>query len=196
VVAGEDDPAGALGARLRLALHHVALTTERLLLRRQTLDDLDALHAVLGDAQTMSFYPRPFTRQEVAERWIERNLRHYEERGYGMWALVLKGSDEVIGQCGPWPQTVEGRNEIELGWHVNRRLWRRGYASEAAAAARDHAFGPLGIARLISLVRPENVASAGVARKIGMTVDRQITYAGLPHFVFSVAREQSASARG
>jgi ribosomal-protein-alanine N-acetyltransferase len=189
VVAGEDDAAGALGARRRLALHRSkVLSTERLLLREQTLADLDALTEILGDAVTMSFYPRPYTRAEVAERWIGRNLRHYAERGYGLWALVLEGSGELIGQCGLWPQSVEGRDEIELAWHVNRRFWRRGFASEAAMAARDHAFGPLGITRLISLVRPENVASAGVARKIGMTPEKQITYANLPHLVFSIAR--------
>ncbi|MFN2488201.1 MAG: GNAT family N-acetyltransferase [Actinomycetota bacterium] len=155
------------------------------MLREQTPQDVDDLAAILSDAATMRFYPKPFTRAQV-ERWIERNLRHYSERGYGLWALILKDGGDLVGQCGLWPQHVEGRDEVELAWHVNRRLWRRGYASEAALAARDHAFGALGLSRLISLIRPENLPSAGVARKVGMTPERDIIWAQRPHTMFSI----------
>ncbi len=156
--------------------------TERLVLREQTMGDLDELAAILGDAQTMSFYPRPYTRAE-ASYWIQRNMERYG-RGVGLWAMVLREDGRFIGQCGLSPQEVEGVSEIEVGWHVNRSLWRRGYASEAAASCRNHAFGKLGVTRLVSLIRPENVASARVARKIGMKAGRRILRGDMVHIVY------------
>ena len=163
------------------------LETERLLLREQTLDDLDDLAEILCDPETMAFYPRPYTRSE-ARGWIERHLRLYGERGFGLWAVVCKTSGDFVGQCGLVPQSVDGQEEIEIGWHVKRRLWRRGYASEAAAACRDHGFTALGFERLVSLVSVDNSPSAGVARKIGMTPWKEIERAGTPHIVFSLTR--------
>ena len=161
------------------------LETERLVLREETLEDLDDLAAILCDPQTMAYYPRPFTRAE-ARGWIERQIRLYDERGFGLWALARKESGEFVGQCGLTPQQVDGEEEIEIGWHVTRRLWRQGYASEAAVACRDYGLSDLGLGRLISLVSVANVPSAGVARKIGMTPWKETVRAGLPHVVYAI----------
>ncbi len=162
------------------------LETERLIVREQTLDDLDDLAAILCDPETMAYYPRAYTRRE-ARGWIERQIRLYEERGFGLWALVAKHGGEFVGQCGLTPQQVDGKEEIEIGWHVMRPLWRRGYASEAAAACRDYGLSTLGLGRLISLVSVANQPSAGVARKIGMTPWKDIVRAGMPHTVFAIS---------
>ncbi|CAN5675674.1 GNAT family N-acetyltransferase [soil metagenome] len=155
------------------------------MLREQTLADLDDLAEILCDPETMAFYPRAFTRTE-AQGWIERQMRLYEERGLGLWALISKESGDFVGQSGLTPQQVDGREEIEIGWHVKRRLWRRGYASEAAAACRDHGLATVGLKRLISLVSVYNEPSAGVARKIGMTPWKDTVRAGIPHIVFAI----------
>jgi RimJ/RimL family protein N-acetyltransferase len=168
------------------------LETERLILREQTLEDLDDLVEILCDPKTMAFYPRPFTRIE-AQGWIERQMRLYEERGFGLWALIDRKSGDFVGQCGLTPQQVDGHGEIEIGWHVKRRLWRRGYASEAAAACLDHGFSALRLERLISLVSVANRPSAGVARKIGMTPWKDTVRAGIPHIVFAMARHAGPS---
>src|ERR1700682_4015426 len=132
------------------------LETERLLLREFVSEDLDALAVVLSDAATMRYYPAPLDRAGVAA-WIERNRRRYLEAGHGLWAMVLKSSGEVVGDCGLTRQRVDGVDEIELGYHVRRDLWGRGYAPEAARACRDYGFVRLGAERLISLIRPENL---------------------------------------
>ena len=154
--------------------------TERLLIREQTLDDLDGLAAVLCDPITMSFYPKPFSRDD-AEGWIRRNIESYEGRGFGLWALVLKETGEFIGQCGLMPRAVEGKEEIEAGWHVNRAHWRRGYASEAGAESLKLATERFDLERIVSIILPENEPSAGVARKIGMNIERRVVYKGLTH---------------
>jgi ribosomal-protein-alanine N-acetyltransferase len=161
------------------------LETERLRLRPLDPGDADALAAVLSDPTTMHWYPHPFSREEV-ESWIGRNRTHWDERRLGLWGLELKETGELVGDCGPVPQRVEGVDEIELGWHVRRDLWGQGLAPEAGAACRDLCLGERGITRLISLVRPENTQSGRVAEKIGMTVEFETMWANLRHFVYSL----------
>jgi [ribosomal protein S5]-alanine N-acetyltransferase len=155
-------------------------TTPRLILREQTLEDTDALAAVICDRKTMSFYPNAFTRDD-ARGWIERNMSSYDERGFGLWAMDLTTTGEFIGQCGLTLQMVEGEPHVEAGWHVHRSHWRKGYASEAGSAALDVAFHRLGLERVISLILKENVPSAGVARKLGMRIEREVVYKDLLH---------------
>ena len=128
----------------------------------------------------MSFYPRPFSYDD-ARAWIERNMKSYDANGFGLWAMDLRSTGEFIGQCGLTVQIVEGEPHVEAGWHVNRTYWRRGYASEAGGAALDVAWDRLGLDRVISLILKENVPSAGVARKLGMTIEREVVYKDLLH---------------
>lgn len=164
------------------------LETERFGLRPYTVDDLDDLATVLCDAETMRYYPRTYTREE-ALGWITDNIRRYREDGYGLWVIVAKETGEFLGNCGPAIRIVEGREEVELGWHVKRSHWGRGIAPEAAAACRDHAFGTLGLERVISLIRPQNLPSRRVAEKIGMGVEREVDWHGLPHLVYAIHRD-------
>ena len=159
------------------------LETERLLLREFVPEDMDALAAVLSDPETMRYYPAALDRAGVAA-WIERNRRRYADDGHGLWAMVLKSSGEVIGDCGLTRQTVDEVDEIEIGYHVRRDLWGRGYAPEAARACRDYGFSRLGAERLISLIRPENIPSRRVAEKIGLSLWKEVVWRDLPHCVY------------
>jgi ribosomal-protein-alanine N-acetyltransferase len=165
------------------------LETEQVRLRLYTTDDLDDLAGIVGDAVTMRYYPRPFSREE-ASNWIERNLRRYTEDGHGLWAMVSKGSDEFVGNCGLVKQWVDGREEIEVGWLVARRRWNQGFATDAAIACRDYGFGVLGLDRLISMIRPENVPSRRVAEKIGMSVEKELVWGNgeFLHLVYAVSK--------
>lgn len=160
------------------------LETERLRLREFTLDDADALLAVLGDPVTMQYYPAPFDRAEV-ESWIQRNLARYADSGFGLWAMLPKHSDELIGDCGCYVREVEGNFEFEMGWHVRRDLWGRGYATEAAQRCMEYAFSSLAAERVIALVRPENLSSCRVAEKIGMKCERVIFWRGYDHRIYA-----------
>jgi RimJ/RimL family protein N-acetyltransferase len=165
------------------------IETDRLLLRELTMDDVGVLHGILGDPETMRFYPAPKSRQETVG-WIEWNLRNYTELGFGLWALILKETGEFIGDCGLTVQPVDDDRYVEVGYHVRRDLWRRGLATEAAAASRDFAFDVVGVDRLIALVRLGNEPSAGVARKIGMEPWMRTVRVGLDHVVWSMTRDR------
>jgi RimJ/RimL family protein N-acetyltransferase len=143
------------------------LQTERLKLREFEPDDLDELAAMVGDEEQMTFYPRPRTRAE-ASAWIARNRALYKAHGFGFWYLESRATSGFVGYCGIRPMTLEGASEIEIGWHVRKTAWNQGIGTEAAAAARDLAFGRFGLSRLIAVVHADHVASRRVAEKIGM----------------------------
>lgn len=147
----------------------IALKTKRLLLRPLEAQDAADLTAVFGDPEVMRFGDGPQTEDWVRE-WIAWVSRGYGERGYGPLAVVLKGSGGLIGYCGLFYfEDINGRPEVELGYRLARKAWGKGFATEAAAAVRDHAFETLGLDRLISLIDPANHASIAVAKKLGMT---------------------------
>ena len=177
----------AAGEGARATRDMQILETGRLLLREFVPEDADALAAVISDPVTMRFYPEPRDRAGV-ESWIERNRQRYRDDGHGLWAMVLKSSGEVVGDCGLTRQTVDGVDEIEIGYHLRRDLWGRGLAPEAAAACRDYGFERLGAERLISLIRPENLPSRRVAEKTGLSLWKEVIWRELPHCVYVIRR--------
>src|SRR5271157_4212938 len=166
------------------------LETARLLLREFIPEDAEAMVRVLSDPETMRYYPAPYDRSGV-EQWIERNRLRYRNDGVSLWAMVLKSTDEVIGDCGVILQEVEGERLYEIGYHLRRDFWGQGLATEAAMACRDWAFANLKTERMISLIRPENLPSRRVAERNGMTVWKEVNWRGLPHYVYSIERAQS-----
>jgi RimJ/RimL family protein N-acetyltransferase len=166
----------------------IVLETGRLVLREMCLNDLDFVATMLADPEVMRYYPRCLARDE-AEAWVRRQLDRYARHGHGLWLVLDRTTAEPVGQVGLIMQQVDGVEETEAGYLIHRPFWRRGLATEAAAAARDHAFGRLHRPRVISLIRPENVPSQGVARKLGMRPDKQTTFKGLPTTVFALARD-------
>jgi RimJ/RimL family protein N-acetyltransferase len=162
------------------------LETHRLWLREMVRDDLEPLLAVLGDAETMRYYPAPFGPGEVTN-WIEWNLENYTQHGYGLWALVSKETGEVIGDAGLTWQRVgySPDRELEAGWHVRRDLWNRGLATEAAVSVRDFARDVLRQPRLISIIDRHNLASQAVAHKIGMALEREDALDGAERLIFA-----------
>ena len=114
--------------------------------------------------------------------WIDWNRRNYVEFGFGLWIIETPGG-EFVGDCGLTLQDVEGTWMVEAGWHVAAPLRRQGYAAEAAAAVRVAAHES-GIEHLVAIIRPENAASRAVARKIGLTFEREIHKNGAPALLY------------
>ena len=168
------------------------LETPRLLLRQFEPADADALAQVLTDPETMRYYPAPLDRAGV-EQWIARNRVRYVSDHYGLWAMVLRETGELVGDCGLIRQEVDGTVEVEIGYHVRRNLWGRGLAPEAAAGCRDYGFERLRAKRLISLIRPENLPSRRVAEKIGLSLWKMVDWRGLLHCVYVIRRESCPS---
>lgn len=148
----------------------VPAPTRRLSFSEMTPDDIDDIAALLGDPLVMRYYPSPKDREE-ARAWIDWNQRLYREEGFGLWRVTLRATGEFVGDCGLTPQTIEGVTDIEIGYHVCLHLQGHGYATEAAAACRDHA-RDLGISRLIAIIHPQNTPSQHVAEKIGLGYER------------------------
>jgi RimJ/RimL family protein N-acetyltransferase len=158
------------------------LETARLVLRQLTPVDAAALLAIWGDAETMRYYPRALSAAEV-EDWLARQIARYA-KGTGLLAMELRETREVVGDCGPVWQDVEGVQELEIGYHVRRDCQNRGLATEAARAVRAYAFGSLGCERVISLIRPENGPSRRVAEKNGFRMERVVFWRGYDHCVY------------
>lgn len=165
------------------------LETERLYLRRLEQTDFDALCKILKDEEVMYAYEHAFSDAEV-HKWLDRQLGRYAEYGLGLWAVILKKNGELIGQCGITMQDWNGRQVPEIGYLFQKAFWHKGYATEAATACRDYAFGTLGLKEVFSIIRDNNFASQRVAERGGMSVTGSLTkhYYGMdmPHLVYSV----------
>jgi RimJ/RimL family protein N-acetyltransferase len=137
------------------------LEIDRLILREMRTEDADDLLAIFGDRRVMAaFEISPFDRAQM-ERWVQRNLDHQRQHGYGLFSVILKENGLLVGDCG-LEQIDIG---VELGYDFRSDYWNRGLATEAAGAVRDFAFGDLGLPRLVSLIRAGNGASRRVAEK-------------------------------
>ena len=151
---------------------NVILKTERLFLREMDMDDYGALYAVLADQNIMRHYPYAFDEERV-RGWIERNMDRYRNDGFGLWAVCLKETEEMIGDCGLTLQNMEGEMLPEIGYHIRADRQRRGYAGEAAKAVRDWAFRNTDYPALYSYCKYTNEPSYRTAESIGMRFDRE-----------------------
>ena len=143
------------------------IETERLILREYNPEDFDALYEILSDEETMAHYPKPFD-AERTRGWIQWNLQNYEIYGFGLWAVTLKDTGEFIGDCGISMQEIDGEILPEIGYHIHRKYWRRGYGSEAARAARDWFFRNTDYDCVYSYMKYTNVGSWSTAMANGM----------------------------
>ena len=168
------------------------LETERLFLRQLTEDDYEALSKILQDEETMYAYNGAFSDAETKE-WLDRQLARYEQYEFGLWAVVLKETNEMIGQCGITVQPWKDREVLEIGYLFNRAFWHNGYAAEAAIACKEYAFTVLNASEVCSIIRDTNIPSQNVALRNGMTVvDKWVKhYRGvdMPHFLYTVKRK-------
>ena len=161
------------------------LETTRLILRGWRQSDIEAYALMLADAEVMRFLGGPVDRAEAWRR-MAMHTGHWSLRGYGNWAVERRADGALVGRAGLWEP--DGWPGLELGWMLGRAAWGHGYATEAAWAAMDWSWGTLGAERLISIVDPENEASAGVARRLGMERVRDGVLLGTPVAIYGVER--------
>ncbi len=168
-----EDPAPAAG-------------THRLRLRRFVPGDLEAIAGVFTDPRVARHTLTGVLPMEAVSRWLERIISSYRLHEHGVWAVVHREDAKVIGYCGLSCPPVDGRPQFEIGFRLLPAYWGRGLATEAAAAARDVAFGPLALTRVICLIQPENAASIRVAEKIGMRHERDTLFANTTLLVYAL----------
>lgn len=143
------------------------IETERLILREFTMGDFNALFEILSDLETMQHYPKPFNEERTKE-WIEWNIKNYKEYGFGLWAVVLKETNEMIGDCGLTLQNIDNELLPEIGYHIHKKYWRKGFGSEASKAVRDWVFENTAFDCVYSYMKYTNVASCSTAISNGM----------------------------
>jgi RimJ/RimL family protein N-acetyltransferase len=139
--------------------------TERLRFRAFRESDSAWLEQVFRDPYAIRFFPR-MQAAGAGRTFIERQLRRYAEHGHGLWALERREDRVPVGDCGLTYQPAGEGEVLEVGFHVAAEHRRRGYATEAATACREHAFEKLGVDFLASIVDPGNEASRTVAGRI------------------------------
>lgn len=145
------------------------LETERLYLREITQSDFDSLCQILQDEETMYAYEGVFCDEEVQE-WIDRQMSRYQQWNFGLWAVILKETDELIGQCGLTMQPWKDMEVLEIGYLFKRLYWHNGYAIEAAKACKKYAFEVLKAKEVCSIIRDMNIPSQNVAIRNGMKI--------------------------
>lgn len=167
------------------------LETKRLILREMTKGDFGALTDMLYDEEVMYAYEHAFTEEE-AEAWLNNQLKRYEKDGFGLWAVILKETGEMIGQCGLTKQQTPEKEVLEVGYLFRKKFWHKGYATEAAAACKNYAFEKLGAEEVYSIIRDNNLPSQNVAKRNGMKASGSFVkhYYGIdmPHIVFKAEK--------
>ena len=173
----------------------IILETPRLRLRKLTQEDLGSLKRILQDKEVMTAYEGPFDDDEV-QSWLDRQLARYQTDGIGLYAVILKESGELIGQCGLTMQEIPGRRVVGVGYLFCKEFWHQGYASEAAIACRDYAFKTLQVPEVFSIIRDSNLPSQRVAERNGMVrvgeFDKHYRGVTMPHYIFSIKADKES----
>ena len=167
------------------------LETERLYLREMNQADFKSLCKILQDEETMYAYEVAFSETEVQE-WLDRQIDRYKKWNFGLWAVILKETNEMIGQCGLTMQPWKDEELLEIGYLFERKYWHKGYATEAAMACKKYAFETLNADEVCSIIRDTNTASQNVAIRNGMIMTDTWTkhYRGvdMPHYRYVAYR--------
>ena len=144
------------------------LETERLILREYVQADFDGLYAILSDAETMQHYPKPYDARGT-QRWLDWSLDNYQRYGFGLWAIELKATGEFIGDCGITMQNIDGESLPEIGYHVNKAHWRKGYAKETIEAIVEYGRNTLNLKQIWANIAADNIASIALFESCGFS---------------------------
>ncbi len=171
-------------------LQSYILETDRLLLRRLIPGDLDALFALYSDPEIRRYFPEGTLSYEETREELEWFLNgHPDHPELGLWATIHKQDDQFIGRCGLLPWVIDGQSEVEVAYLIDKKYWGQGLGTEAARAVLKYGFEQLHLSRLISMVYPENHASAKVATNIGMTLEKTSEDETGRFLVFSISKQ-------
>ena len=166
----------------------LTIETQRLILRPFVPNDLDRLAEILADPDVVHYLPGGMPRtREQSEKTLNFIIEHWEQHGFGWWAVTRKATGELIGWCGL--KLVETTGETEVLYMFAKSVWGQGYAAEAALAGLRYAFEELKLDRVIAVAVPENLASRRVMEKIGMQYQGIAFYYNSDLACYSITRQ-------
>ncbi|WP_406828506.1 GNAT family N-acetyltransferase [Microbulbifer sp. ARAS458-1] len=156
-------------------------TTERLQLRQWRDEDREPFAAMNADPAVMEYFPAPLSREE-SDAGVDRQMVHFQQNGWGFWAVETLADSQFIGFVGIKHVTddMPFAPAIEIGWRLARSAWGKGYASEAAKASLQVGFEQLGLDEIVSFTVPGNFRSRAVMEKLGMVQGDNFLHPGLP----------------
>jgi RimJ/RimL family protein N-acetyltransferase len=163
------------------------IETERAILRLFTMNDLDDLAPILGNAQVMKYLEMdclPLSREQT-EKTIAAIIKHWEDNGFGRWAIVFKENNKLIGMAG----FRSHENTAELIYILDEPYWGKGLATEIARAILRYGFEKQNFSRIIAMTRPANAASRRVMDKIGMSFEKEIVIYGISAVEYVISKE-------
>ena len=168
------------------------LETQRLITRFVTQDDAKTWVEYCSDPVATAYTAIPGkSPEEMAEFVMEKTISRYAAGRLGLQALISKDTGEFIGKCGILMQEVNGKEEMEIGYHLLRRHWGKGYATEAAKMFRDYGFENYPVDSIISIIDPLNIASQNVAKRNGMRLtETDVDFVGGKYYIFRITREE------
>jgi len=143
----------------------------------------DELAVLFGDPRVGATMGGVATPEEV-EAVIAVHVAKWERHGFGLYVFRDRESGAVVARGGPNATHIAGRDEVEIGWTVAPERWRQGLATELGEASLELAFGPLGLADVVSFTLPHNLASRRVMDKLGFAFERDTDYKGFPHVLY------------
>lgn len=164
------------------------LETKRLIIREVNPNDLDYLTELMSNEKAMKFFPKLYSRKECSQM-IDKMMFNYKVQGHGVWMLDDKESKKTVGRLGLVMQSVERKAEPEIGYILHPEFWHKGYATEAGIAVRDYAFEHFKYQHVISLIRPVNLPSQAVAKRLGMQIHRTVQFFNYEHLMFRIDRK-------
>lgn len=154
--------------------------TKRLFGRQLSQQDISELTEILSDPEVMKYSVRGVCDEDATRKFIDWCLECYSSHGIGPWALVEKGSDDLVGFCGVGPEMVDSVKEINLGYRLARKFWNCGLATEAVKGVLDYAFGQKSLTSVAVIIEPEHTASLKVSEKAGFTKYTNLEFHGRP----------------
>jgi RimJ/RimL family protein N-acetyltransferase len=166
-----------------------SVTTERLRGRRPERDDLLEYVRIFTDPRVdEDLWPADLRTSDKVAAILKGSIEHWERWEFGPWTVLERGSERIVGRVGLEYTTKFGHPEVELEWFIDPDAWGRGYATEMAQEAVRAAFTTLGLDELIAYTTPDNAASRSIMEKLGMTYERDVENAGMPHVLYRLAR--------
>ncbi len=165
-------------------------TTKRMEIRALELSDIPVWVTFFENNLSLPYLGLDLSlnKKDQSTAWIKRQLKRYATGLYGHHALIDKESNEFVGQCGLLTQEIEGKKELEIGYHILPEYWGQGYATEAAIKFRDFAFENKLNDTLISVIDIRNKASQKVAQKLGMRRGEQIRCFNLDVYIYRIKK--------
>ncbi len=150
------------------------IETERLILRPFTLDDDLASFEMNTCPEVMTFLGGPFdgSVKDIRDMLEVNTLGDYEKYGFGRHAVIHKETNEFMGFTGL--KYVIELDEVDIGYRLKHKFWQQGYGFESALPCLDFAFKDLGLERIISLAKVDNIASTSLMKKLGLTYEKEV----------------------